>query len=435
MMNRRCWSVALLVLGVGLAGPALGTALGQVREANVVREGAGAARAAYDALELKPFPSDAWGKLADWQGGAAPAAADLAGKPVLIACFASWHAPSQRAWRQAVRLAEQHAKDGLVVIGAHHPEGWAEAEKTAGPGVLMAHDAQGEFRKALRSSSEPSFFVIDRAGQLRFAGVATSGIAEAVRVVTAETADAASTLEARLKADAQAAQREKLRSTAIRGDLDLAGLPELPYTEPPRDAFEKARWPRFPRGQNQQEQNQQDLSRPAGLPEQGWFPKRPSTKGRAVVLYFWSQHYPETYERVMQRMDVLSRELGRDAVVAGVMTSFRGQNEENSGGEQQARDPQEAARRFERMQQTLKLDHSQIPDLDNALLRAMPSTSQNSYPMPYAAVVSSDGVVRWAGALDHPGFRGAVDTVLREDPGIRARRAAEEAFIREQQKK
>jgi thiol-disulfide isomerase/thioredoxin len=431
-------SISAVVLALGLTASLAGLSFAQVREANIVRDGTGATRSAYDALELKPFPADAWGKLSDFKGGAAPTPNDLAGKPVLIACFASWHEPSRRAWRNATRLSQQHAKDGLIVIGAHHPEGWAEAEApqpAEGARVLVAHDAKGEFRKALRSSGEPSFFVIDRAGQLRFAGVATSAIADAVRLVSAESAQDASSLESRLQADAKAAERDSLRSTVIRGDVDLTSLPEVPFPDPPREAFEKARWPRFPQSPNQN-QPTQDQARPAGLPDQGWYPSRPPTKGRAVVLYFWSQRYPATYEGVMQRMDVLARQLGRDGVVAGVMTNFRAQSDENtSNNTEQARDPREAATRFERMSESLRLDHPQIPDLDNALLSAMPSVEQNTYRLPYAAVISSDGVVRWAGHLEHPGFRGALDAVLREDPGIRARRAAEEAFIREQQKK
>jgi len=48
----------------------------------------------------------------------------------------------------------------------------------------------------------------------------------------------------------------------------------------------------------------------------------------------------------------------------------------------------------------------------------------------YAAIASSDGIVRWFGDATSTAFESAVREVARIDPGVKARRAAEDEYVR-----
>src|ERR1043165_5519997 len=124
-------------------------------ESAIVREGAGHRRDQINAMELAPFPADAWKALSDWQGGPAPTPATLNGNVVLICTYSDWYPAASRAWVSTQKLAEKYGKDGLIVIGAHIAEGWSDAKKPAPAkdaskpvSLLAAHDEKGEFRKA-----------------------------------------------------------------------------------------------------------------------------------------------------------------------------------------------------------------------------------------------------------------------------------------------
>jgi hypothetical protein len=410
----------------------------QVREPEIVRDGA--ARSALDRMELAPVPSGLWDSLSDWSGGSAPDAASWSGKVVLIVNYASWHAPSMRAFRQASRLAEEHAHAGLVVIAAHHAQGYADAEKPKPTDALplyVAHDSKGAFRRMLNAGQDPSYFLIDRSGQMRFAGIATMSVAKAVEKALAETAEEAAGLKERLEQQARQRQADALRPESIREQVDLSRLPEIPFQAPPPEAYQRARWPKFPRLSDQasQPQQEQDQTRPAGIPDAGWFPEKPPTAGRITVLYFWTPGQPRTYDPVMRNMDVLSRQLGRDGVVAGVYTFVSSNTWNPSPRELEERDPVKAQARLQAMRASMVLNHSQILDLDGGLLQGVRAGSQssNEIPMPYAAIVSSDGMLRWSGPLNHPSFQGALEQVLQSDPGVAARRAAEARYIRQRE--
>ncbi|NDE18541.1 hypothetical protein EBZ80_26910 [bacterium] len=92
--------------------------------AQPVREGEGSRREQLNSRELKPFASDAWSTLSDAKIGKLVNGNDIAGKPVLIVTWTSWLPTGDRALNVAKKAAETYAKDGLIVVVAHHPEGW-----------------------------------------------------------------------------------------------------------------------------------------------------------------------------------------------------------------------------------------------------------------------------------------------------------------------
>lgn len=424
-------AVAMLSAGLG-AGMAL---------AEPVRKGEGERRRAQTAMELKTFP-DAFGHLSDWTNGARPTTAEMSGKPVLIVTYASWYDLSVRALRVARRMSERFAADGLVVIGVHHAKGWNDAEKMKAPEgatFLLAHDAQGEFRRALLVSNDPEFFVIDRSGQLRFANIANESVEEACTIVAGESQDSAAGIRERLAAEAEAERIRAARTRDINTQVDLTRLPEIPFIPPPPEAYERLAWPVVPRDPNQGWSGQPAGPRMLVIPDTLFIPKKPAMAGRAYVVYFWHPTVPETYDRIMGEMDILQRQHGRDLVVLGAYTQLRNdQNQFNRPQNDEETDPEKVGARISRLMIGRKFDHTLVFDAGGAMLSSARPLNQSgggsgsfTVPIPYAAVASSDGVIRWTGRVIDPGFKAAIDRVLAVDPAVKARRAAEEAYIRE----
>src|SRR5690606_34092120 len=149
-----------------------GTALAQ----NVVREGAGTRRQQLDDMELKPFPAEAWGHLSQWTGEPVQPGA---GEPALIVTFASWYAPSMTGVSIAQRMPERDAEQGLKAVAGHDSRGYEDAAEVLEQRKItipVALDAEGKFRQALKVDQDPDFYIIDRAGRLRYADIDTRSV-------------------------------------------------------------------------------------------------------------------------------------------------------------------------------------------------------------------------------------------------------------------
>jgi peroxiredoxin len=398
--------------------------------ADVIRKGAGAYRANLNKLELHPFPADAWSKLGKWTGGDPISASSTNGKPILICTWASWYPTSMQVLPLAQQMAEKYAKEGLVVIGVHSADGWEDAAKEAearGVKFTLAHDEKGEFRKAILSDHDPAVYVVDRAGQLRFADIENASIPEAVATVVGETADAAADVPKKL-----AGERDRARADASRtGQIRAGDLGEVPFAAPAADTFKSIRWPKL---EDPNRQNQPGQPEPEAivlkLPDAGYMPAKPATAGRGIVLYFFHPALPESFSKIMPMMDKLQRERGRDLVVIGVLSPFQ---QMQNGQPQTAddTDPVKVAKKLESFRDARRPDHALTLDLSAGLMNqsAGPQGGNQAKP-PYAVVLSSDGAVRWRGDPTTSSFHGAVDFVLSHDPGVKARQQAEREYIK-----
>jgi hypothetical protein len=350
---------------------------------------------------------------------------------VLILTWTDYVPASKRALAMAKGLSERFAKDGLVVVGAHGKDEWAAAAKPgAGEGAtwLLAHDAKGEFRSYLESDADPDFYIIDRAGQLRFADIANESVASAVEMVVKESAEEAGGVNAKLAAEAAAREAELRRTRAQRGAVDLTKLPEVDFEMPSDEAFSaKWMWPPVPKDQNNALGGDPSLPVKMPLPDTGFFPARPNLKGRVVLLYFWSMDMHESYKD-MVRFDLLQKQAGRNLAVVGVMSPLTQQSQDGSAP---VETPEALERRVRSFLLARKLEHALMADLGGTLMQAVGLTnSATDRRWPQVAVVSSDGTLRSWGWFDDPAVQAAFDTVLRNDPGAAARRKAEEAYLK-----
>jgi thiol-disulfide isomerase/thioredoxin len=432
-------SVFLSLAALAFMTPAVAT-FGSLSAADdIIREGTGDHRAQLNRMELSPFPADAWAKLSNWTNGSfAPAA--LSGKVVLIVNWTDYIPASKRAIALAKRLSDKYGKEGLVVVAAHGVQEWSKATKPVaaeGNTLLVAHDDKGDFRKSLLANHDPSFYLIDRAGQLRFADVATDSVEPGISMLLKETADAAASVKGGLAADAAKKDAELRRTASINDQADLRSVPAVEFEMPKPDVYKSIAWPVRTSGDNNQPVAEVTVPKLDGNPGLISTQKLP-TKGKAFVLYFWHPDARLTYDRAFSKMDLLQRQHARDLVVVGVVSNI---TDGNTGAVRQENVDEKAfAARVKQFIATRTVDHSILMDPSNQYFSAASGgTGQNwqgsgRAPFPYAAVVSSDNVIRWAGWLETDQFNAAVNNVLSLDPAIKARRAAEDALLRSKNK-
>ncbi len=404
-------------------------AFGQGTE-GVLREGSGARRTALNAMELKPFPSDLWAGVGAWANGTPMTSGEMSGKPVVIVSWQSWYDPSVRAIAAAQRVADQFASDGLIVVGLHDGQEWEGATDVAkGKGVTfrLAQDTDNKMRAALMIDQDPDIYVIDRAGQLRFADVDAAALEQAARIVSKETAEAAAKINETL---AERARQEKIKAqstAAINPQADLTSVPELPFPEPSPEAYANAGFAKMTDSQGREES-----VATLAIPPEGWLPgnKAPATKGRVLIAYLWNPDVPVSASLVKD-MDLLQRERGRDVAVFGVVVTRGVLSGGSSSFQNEADQFQEVellTRRTLAYATSNNLSHVITFDPSGTLV-TFPSNSANQSAT-RAVVASSDGVVRWYGDPRSASFRAAVDSAVSRDPGVRARRAAEQTWLK-----
>jgi len=419
-------NLTLAALGLAIASTVF------AQEPMVLREGEGEHRSKCDKMELKPFDATAWSKLSEWTNGPALAPADYNGKVVLIVTWADWYQPSLRALNLAKRMAEKYSKDGLVVVAAHDSQGWKEAKKPAAADkdvmFLLAYDAKGEFRKAIGQDQDPDFFVIDRAGQMRYCDIMTESVETAVESLLKEKMDQAAGVNARLASEAASKDADRRRTEAIRKSIDLTSLPEVPFAMPGPEAFKNLNWPKMPRDENAQPEDPKTPDPPItmSIPDVGFWPSKPQMAGRAVLMYFWHPDVAGTFS-IMPAMDRIQKQYSRDLVVIGVICPIKLDNGQELKLDN---DPEHIQKRIDDFKKRYSLGHTFLIDLNGSLLASASSRQNNNKVLhPYLAMVSSDNTLRWAGFAGRAESLGAFDRILEIDPGVNARRRAEAAYI------
>lgn len=423
------------IMCAGLMGFSVASTLAIQPTDGIIRKGEGSLRQELTKLELKPFDATLWGTLSDWKNGSAISGATIAGKPVLVVLWTDYVPTSKRAFALARRLAEKFGPQGLVVVGVHSKNDWQNAQKPEAPKdatLLLALDAQDQFRTGLHSAGDPDFFVIDRAGQMRFASVASESVEAAVELVTKETREAAAGINATLDAAAKATDAAQRKSEANRSNVDLTRLPEVEFELPAAEVYaNRALWPAKPRtdGNNS---NQEDPPVKMTIPDAGYLGGvKPATKGRVVVLYYWGLEARQSFESI-DRMELLQRQHGRDVAVVGVLSPIS-ENNQNGGQGQQENDPKKLEQKVRGFLASRTLQHAILLDPNGGLFaQGLPqrniSTDKTLYPL--VSVISTDGTLRTWGVLEEPAVRAGLDKVIQNDPGVAARRKAEDAYIR-----
>lgn len=443
-MQRTTRSVRSLLLAALLAAPIAGVSASAYAQAGVdgiIREGEGARRTQLNSMERKPFDFAMLGSLTDWKNGEALTAGYASGKPVLIMFWTDFLPAGKRAMALAQRLATQNAANGLVVVAVHGAKEWDSAAKPAAPAgatLLLAHDADGKLRQALSVDNDPDFYVIDRAGQLRFADVETQAVEAAVSAVVKESRDDAAGVNTRLASEASKRDAEIRRTEALRSSVDMTQLPELPFTPPTADEYKAAKWPEPPKDPNAQNQDPNappELPPSLKLPDAPWIPEAPKLDGRVRLIYIFHPEARVTFDYGQwSRFNLLQRQLVRDVRVVGLVSPVTAPTQDGTQTKKLEVDPSKLTPKLEEWRQRVSLEHYISMDPSGGIFEQLqknyPEAAQG-VPVPWVGIVSSDGTLRWWGFMGSDRFQGSFDRIIAADPGVKARRAAEEAFIRE----
>ncbi len=372
----------------------------------IKREGSGAHRAKLDAMELKPFNASLFAGLNGWTNGEALTAENTKGKVVLVATWSSFYQTSQTALPMLQSLSAKYAKDGLVVLAVHHDHGWekaADVAKAKGYSGLFAHDVGNAFRKGIVTDQDPVYYFVDRAGNLRFAGVMTSNVDQAAALLVAESAEDAAALPGKLATQYANAEKESGKTKTLSTDLKPGQVIDVPFTMPDASAFEAAQWP---------EKNTESLSAtnvqgsplPAALGNESYIGAAPKTAGRVVVIDFWATwcHWCHVAAPKIDDLQVANK---RDLVVIGISD--------------------EDKTKVEQYLNANKRKYAQAVDTSKTVNKALAVQG-----IPHCVVISTDGTVRWQGNPNEPNFIKAVQKVIAADPGVKARQKAEADYLK-----
>ncbi len=422
-----------------------------VTGADVGREGAGERRERLNEMELAPFATDTLGSLSDWTEDRPT---ELDGKVVLIATFASWNPTSHRALSIAQRLHRRNAEDGLVVIGVHHPEGWDGAsdvlskQKVAFP---VAHDADGAFRGALLIDQDPDFYVVDRAGQLRYADVLTDSVSGAVRDLLKESVEDAENVPGAMAKAAAQADIDRRKTSRFSGGALPGQQLSVPFEAPGEEAFSEIDWPRWWVKTEYDEIAETWSTDPPTLVtstnEEDWVPAPPAENtGKLKVLYVFDPVRPALLGAVPE-MERLQRKYQRDIEVIAAAINLSAVNSgadvfssNNNGGEEEQKLIQRNRRevgewlraRGRGLNHTIHLGVTSVEgdlESDNAQNRT------RGDDLTVALIVTTDGKIRYFGHPNVDSFKAVLPRLIELDPGAKARREAENAFLAAQRRK
>lgn len=387
------------------------TALAQ----DVARKHGGVLREQLSQMEMKPFDAALLSTLPGWTNGSAPTSESLRGKVVVVVTWSSWYKVSHNALASAQQIQDRLGGQGVIVLGVHHQQGFEDAKSVAaakGATFPFAHDEKGAFRSALKVDQDPEIFVIDRAGNLRYADVTNEAALGAAESLAKETTEQAAALPASIKDRAASAQAEASKARGVAGAMRPGTLLNVVFTPPAAEEYKATKWPET--NSDTSGLNADDLQGkplPQGAAAGKWITEAPNTSGRVVVFDFWAT-WCGPCKRAMPTLDDLQKKNRQDLVIVGM-----------SG--QPAGDYKEDFESVKKFLGTHKSEYAHANDLGQSLYKAFRINA-----IPHVVVVSTDNVVRWQGNPLDPKFRAAVENTLRVDPGVKARRAAEEAFLK-----
>lgn len=431
---------------------ALTACSGLAQSDQITREGSGERREALNAMELSAFDRSLLDGLTEWTGEPIKAD-DLDGKPVLILTWASWHSGSTASARAAEQMAKAYAGKGLVVIGVHSDEGYDTAAQTAERLRLsfpVARDEGTKFRAGIRADMDPNFYVVDRAGQLRFADITRSSVREAVKIVSDETREQAAGAMARRNGSSEPASRV-IASVA---EHDVANIPN--WNIPPQDVtlYQDANWPNrweaFEEWAGADYNNRGQVQLPVvdfNTELVNWLGTKPSLDGRARVVYFWAHTMSDSYDRVQPYMDELQRRHGRDIAVIGMAAPILSVSRQEARRNPNAID--DALTQFftslTAIVSRTQLKHSiafdrQFEIYSSSLGKEVYSNDAvldmaREFKAPMVIIYSTDNSVRWVGNPLDDKFEVALNRIVDTDPAVQLRRQRDEDYLARQNRR
>ena len=238
---------AALGAGVLLVGAGL---------APIEREGDAEHQAALKEIETQPFDAAHFERLDSWTHDRPLDASIIDSKVVLLAVVSVNDPQSLLTFTTLKRYERDRGDDGLIVLAVHPESGWESVAEKVSAGridVQLARDVGGEFARAVRADGYPDLFLIDRAGQLRYADIENRSLKEAVNQLLGESPEEA-IANARNQAqgiepggseqDPEQSGASQDRAGVGGEDAETApGVLTMPETEVPASEYAATEWP------------------------------------------------------------------------------------------------------------------------------------------------------------------------------------------------
>jgi thiol-disulfide isomerase/thioredoxin len=218
-------------------------------------------------------------------------------------------------------------------------------------------------------------YLIDRAGQLRFADVENRSLKSAVAFLLRETAD-----------DAIANAKKQSQGIEVAMEPEKKAVPEiLPAL------YKRADWPMKNSGKLNAK-NYQGKALPVALGNEEWISKERDLEGKVIVLDFWAT-WCGPCKRASPTLDKLQKQFeGKLEVLA-----IGGQSEDE--------------RKVRKYAASHKVAYAHLFDKKQSIYRKLEIRA-----IPHTIVMSTDGVIRWQGNPLSPAFKKAVEQVIEQDP-------------------
>lgn len=334
-------------------------------------------RAALKALETKPFDSSAIESLADWSHPGALSESMMNNKVVVLTLISNSDPKSIMALLKVTRMEREFADQGIVVAAIHPDEGFEAINQKIIDGkvtIPVARDEGAVFASAMHADDLPEFYLIDRAGQLRYADIDQASLKDAVKQLASETKDTA-LANAKLQAQGIAP-----KATAKAGEKNIA--PAL---------YKRAQWPAHNTNPLSAEKDVQGKPLPVPMGKEVWVDNKRSLDDKVLVLDFWAtwcgpciaaapmlEKMQDTYEGKLEVVGIGGAEK---------YATFKNYVLKKQGNYAQMFDPNQT--------------------IDNAI---------GIKGIPHVLVLSTDGIVRWQGNPHNPAFAEAVDMTVENDP-------------------
>ncbi len=356
---------ALLAAGLGM-GP------------GVAREGNAEHVEALRAIETQAFDLDLFAGLDGWTLGEALDSEAIDGKVVLIGVVAIDDPQSMMTLSSLARYQRKSGDKGLVVLAVHPEQGWdAIGEKIAAGrvNVQVARDVGGAFAQGVLADEYPDLFLIDRAGQLRYADIENKSLKAAVAQLLRESSE-----------DAIANAQDQANGIEVVFEKEVKKAKGIPTAK-----YAKADWP---------EQNRSKLSAlnfqgkqlPVALGNEEWITEKKDLTGKVLVLDFWATWCGPCRKASPKLEKMQKKHEGKLEVLA-----IGGSNDD------------------EGKQRKYVLQHnsaySNLYDKKDSINNALQVRG-----IPHTVIMSTDGVIRWQGNPLNPSFTKILDQIIDADP-------------------
>lgn len=379
--SNRTRSIATLSLMI-LAGSALG--VGMLPAPGIEREGNAEHVNAMLELECKPFDTTLFDGLTNWSQANTVNASSIENKVVLIAMVDSSNPKSLLTLSTLARYERQNADDGLVTLAIHPELGWESMQEKINEGrvkALTAMDTGNAFAKAVGCDDAPDLYLIDRAGQLRYADFESASLKRAVGQLLRETKE-------------EAVVNAKLQSEGVEiadGDDSDGGAKKAEPKSIPAEAYAKADWPaqnadKFPAN------NFQGKQLPVPLGNEEWLTDKKDTENKVIILDFWA-----TWCGPCRAASPMLEEIQREFEGKVEVLAIGGSNDDE--------------RAHKRYVFGSKKAYSNLYDKNDSIYRPMGVKA-----IPHTVVMSTDGIIRWQGNPLSRDFKDIVTKIIEVDP-------------------